>query len=60
MELKDYRTYELSKELEKREHIQSFFIDPYGKATIIIENENPSNNIILNIEGAATILIDET
>ena len=60
-ELKNYKTYELSRELEKRETIQSIFIEPYGKATIIVEPENPDkDNIVLNIEGCASIMIDRS
>ena len=61
MELKDYKTYELSKELGKREYIQSIFVEPYGRATIIVEPENSNDdNIILNVDGSATIMIDRT
>ena len=58
-ELADYKSYELSRELKKRKDIQSIFVEPYGKATIIVEPENPDeDNIVLNIEGCASIMID--
>lgn len=58
-ELADYKTYLLSRELQKREHIQSIFVEPYGKATIIVEPEHSDeDNIVLNVDGCATIIID--
>lgn len=58
-ELADYKTYLLSRELQKREHIQSIFVEPYGKATIIVKPEHSDeDNIILNVDGCATIIID--
>lgn len=43
--LKDYKSYELVKELKRRDDIEVIFIEPYDKIT-------------LNVEGVATILID--
>lgn len=49
--LKEHSTKELHDELIKRGGVESYFLDPYKKIELVLENEK------VQIEGPATILI---
>ena len=49
--IKEHSTKELHDELIKRGGVESYFLDPYKKIELILENEK------VQIEGPATILI---
>lgn len=46
-----YSTKELHDELIKREAVETYFLDPYKKIELVLENEK------IQIEGPATILV---
>ena len=49
--IEEYSTKELHDELIKRGGVESYFLDPYIKGKLILEDKE------INLEGPATILV---